>query len=57
MEIEEAIKRGILHIINENEKEKFSMGEVNDYLISNVIISERMDLERYLAEQSQYSES
>jgi len=57
MEIEEAIKRGILHIINENEKEKFSIGEVNDYLISNVIITERMDLERYLAEQSQYSES
>ncbi len=32
MEIEEVIKRGILHIINENEKEKFSMGEVNDHL-------------------------
>ena len=35
MEIGEAIKRSILHIINENEKEKFPIGEVNDYLISN----------------------
>ena len=43
MEIGEAIKQGILHIINENEKEKFPIGEVNDYLISNGIINERMD--------------
>ncbi len=43
MEIGEAIKQGILHIINENEKEKFPIGEVNDYLVSNGIINERMD--------------
>ena len=43
MEIEEAIKRSILRIINENEKEKFPIGEVNDYLISNGIINERMN--------------
>ena len=43
MEIGEAIKQGILRIINENEKEKFPIGEVNDYLISNGIINERMD--------------
>ena len=43
MEIGEAIKQGILRIINEDEKEKFPIGEVNDYLISNGIINERMD--------------
>ena len=43
MEVGKAIKEGILHIINENEKEKFPIGEVNDYLISNGIINERMD--------------
>ena len=32
-----------MHIINENEKEKFPIGEVNDYLISNGIINKRMD--------------
>jgi phospholipid N-methyltransferase len=41
MEIGEAIKQGILHIINE--KEEFPIGEVNDYLISNRIINERID--------------
>ncbi len=41
MEIGEAIRRGILHIINE--KEEFPIGEVNDYLISNRIINERID--------------
>ena len=37
MEIGEAIKQGISRIINENEKEKFPIGEVNDYLISNAV--------------------
>jgi len=33
MEIGEAIKQGILHIITE--KEELPIGDVNDYLISN----------------------
>ncbi len=41
MEIKEAIKRSILYIINE--KEVFPIGKINDYLISNGLINERID--------------
>lgn len=43
MEIGEGIKQSILHIIHINEKDEFPIGEVNDYLIANRIIKERID--------------
>jgi DNA helicase-4 len=41
MELEEAIERAIRHIATE--KKEFPIEEINDYLIANGIINERMD--------------